>query len=255
MLAFSLLAVARAHAQADPGFINHLGKNGLQREHFSYLGQQPPCDSTSYDLARYFLQYPNDSLFFRSFRKSEPLFFADTSAFNIASLHFLSGDHRSRWFDSAVVKAAFVPHTAARAWDIHRSVVAPLDFDIENLPSGLQEDFRLYRRAASRKPLASLAMSAAVPGLGKLYIGNRRSAGITFISLAVLGLQSYESYRKMGLTHPLTVINLGFLATYYTVNLFGSFRETKMKSRELRNQYLMHASTYYRYKYPDQLYR
>lgn len=244
-------------AQVDPAFVSHLGKNQLQLEHKTYLRNQQQNDTSSYYFAKYYLQYPDDSLFFDHFKKSGQLFPQDTSALNVASIAFLASEKRSFWFDSCLLSAPVMSRTAREALNIHRSAVAPRDpnFDVESLPVGLQDDFLRYRKSAGKKPLASLALSAAVPGLGKLYIGNKRSAAITFLSLSVLGLQSYESYRKMGIAHPLTVINLGFFATYYAVNLLGSYRETKMKSKEFRNQYLIHASTYYRYKYPDQLYR
>lgn len=251
-----LLFCQNLNAQIDTSFVVHLWKQQLELEHFTYLTQDKNrgSDTGNYHLAKFYIAYENEPMFFESFQNSENLLLSDTSAMNLASIWLLKGNNRSRWFDSCVPRSTFIPEATRQAINIHHSIVSPVSFDAGALPAGLQDDFLLYRKSYLKKPINSLVLSACVPGLGKLYIGNKRSAALTFISMAALGLQSAESYRKVGITHPLTVINLGFFATYYAVNLLGSYRETRLKSREIRNQYLIHASTYYRYKYRDQLY-
>lgn len=257
ILACTLLAfccTGNLNAQLDAGFIAHLSRNNLQREHLAYLSHSRQSDSLSYHFAKYYLQYPDDSLFFAYFSQSTHLFYADSSALSFAGIHFLDSPRRALWFDTMLPKLPATSRATSDAAYIHRSVLEPWNVDPENLPGRLQQDFLHYQKATAKKPAVSLALSALVPGLGKLYIGNRRSFGLTLLSMTVLGLQSYESYRKVGIQHPLTIINLGFFTTYYVVNLFGSYRETKQKAKEYKTQYLIDAATYYRYKYHPVLY-
>lgn len=253
--AFLFVFQQGVHAQIDQQFVAHLSKNQLQSEHLAYLDENAANqEDFHYYFAKYHLQYGNDSLFFSHFKLSNSLFFADSNAVNFASVHFLQGKKSTYWFDSCLSMTPFRYRETRELLHVYQSVNTPKTFDPQYLPANLQYDFSLYKKASAKNPFVSSALSAVVPGLGKLYIGNRRSFSITLLSLTILGLQSYESYRSLGIKNPLTVINLGFFATYYAVNIFGSFRETKQKTKEFKNQYLINATTYYRYKYHNGLY-
>lgn len=238
------------YAQVDTAFVGYLSRNQLRTEHFAYLGKQAGGPGTAYQLAKYYLQYPNDTLFLENFRRESALFCADSNAVNRASTHFLQPSPQAAyWFDSCSWKAPANYRINLEIARIYQAANTPFATDVNTLPRQLQSDFLLYQHAYAKKPWIAATCSAIVPGLGKLYIGNKRSFAVTLFSLSLIGLQGYESYRVHGLDHPLTVINLGLFATYYAVNIFGSYRETHRKTREIKNQYLLNASTYYHYRY------
>lgn len=241
-------------AQFDNQFVSHLSKHELQREHLTYLQTFKESDSISFHLAKYYLQYPDDSLFFNYFQKSTTHFQSDTNALNLASIYFVNSPKSKLWFDTCLNQSLVVPNISKQLMNVQNSIDHPKEFNFQLLPEKLQVDFQKYQKISAKKPIVAMSLSALVPGLGKLYIGSKKSFTVTLLSMTVLGLQSYESYRSKGISHPLTLINLGFFTTYYAVNLFGSYRETKLKRKELKTQYLINASDYYRYKYRPSLY-
>ena len=251
---FSIFFANTLFAQLDLPFISHLGKSNLEREHLSYLKSLNETDSVSCQFAKYYLQYPDDSLFFIYFKKSSTHFLADSNAVNFASIQFTQHSKSSFWFDTCLSQKAEVPRITKQLATIQNSIDQPKGFDFNILPEKLQVDFQKYQKIAAKKPIVAMAFSALVPGLGKLYIGSKKSFVMTLFTMSFLGLQTYESYHVKGFKHPLTVINLGFFTTYYVVNLVGSYRETKLKKKEIKTQYLINATNYYRYKYRPSLY-
>jgi hypothetical protein len=123
--------------------------------------------------------------------------------------------------------------------------INPSKVGLKLIPNFLKEDFVRFQKAFNKKPLVSALFSAIIPGSGKLYVGNLRSFFATFFSIAGFSAQTIESHSKKGISHPLTIINIGFLSGFYFVNLHGSYRETKQKKIILKNQFLINVSNYY----------
>ncbi len=254
VILLTFLDVSNVDAQIDIQFISHLSKQELQREHLTYLQSFKESDSISFHFAKYYLQYPDDSLFFQYFQEATTHFQSDTSTLNLASIHFVNSPKSKFWFESCLKKTVVIPGISKQLVIVKNSIDYPNEFDFNLLPEKLQVDFQKYQKISAKKPIVALSLSAVIPGLGKLYIGSKKSFGLTLLSMTVLGLQSYESYRSKGISHPLTIINLGFFTTYYAVNLLGSYRETKLKKKEIKTQYLINATSYYHYKYRPSLY-
>jgi hypothetical protein len=245
-----VFVVNNLFAQIDLPFVSHLGKSNLEREHLCYLKSLNETDSVCYQFAKYYLQYPDDSLFFIYFKKSSDQFLIDSNAVNFASIQFTQNSKSS----FCLKQKAEIPRITQQLSIIQSSIINPKEFDFNLLPEKLQVDFQKYQKISAKKPIVALSLSAVIPGLGKLYIGSKKSFALTLLSMTVLGLQSYESYHSKGIAHPLTIVNLGFFTTYYAVNLLGSYRETKLKKKEIKTQYLINATNYYHYKYRPSLY-
>ena len=230
--------------QIDSKFVEHLSKENLKTEHWTYLNSfEGASDSTNYYISKYHLQYGQDSSFLSSLSKSGSLILSDSLAVDYANQHFLPKDnsHADQWFNSVLVKQSSltgIPFIYYAAYNSN-------DVEINLISKNLRNDFLRLQRSDRKSPFLAATFSAIVPGSGKLYIGSTRSFLITFVSLSLLGLQTWESYSRLGIKHPLTIINGGLFSLYYVTNIFGSYRETKTKKNTRRKQFLLDASKQY----------
>ncbi|HWY33422.1 MAG TPA: hypothetical protein VNX68_02175, partial [Nitrosopumilaceae archaeon] len=111
-------------------------------------------------------------------------------------------------------------NNSARA--IHYTYLAGLDprqADGALLPGKLFDDFSSYKKSYSKKPLVAGVLSMLVPGLGKLYIGKRKSFLNTLVINTVYGVQSYESIRKFGISNTFSLLNVGIFSVFYVANI------------------------------------
>jgi hypothetical protein len=77
------------------------------------------------------------------------------------------------------------------------------------------------------------AMSAIVPGSGKVYAGRAWDGLYSFLIIGILASQSYEGYRKDG---PVSVrcMTFGLLGSvFYAGNIYGSFMAANLYNRSL----------------------
>jgi TM2 domain-containing membrane protein YozV len=229
--------------------------NGLEREHSAYLfSLNEEQDSLELFKAKFYLQYEKDSLFFNSFSKCSDLFIDDSLALNYATLYFLRKNEGSRdkWFE---LLRENVKLDTTQFIHLYNQLDYPIFFDSIHIPDELKNDFVKYQKAYKKKPIVSLLLSAIVPGLGELYIGNLRASIAKFSSQTIFGIQIVESIAYLGLLHPLPVLNIGFFSAFYVANIVGSYRDTKTKKVELKNQFYIHAADYYSTIVSSALYR
>jgi hypothetical protein len=256
LLLFFVMPVSSI-AQLNPGFLKHLGKSGLQREQYTYLMQLSgtiPDDSLNYLFAKYYLQEQQDSLFTLKYALSKPLFISDTESFNRANIHFLlaSGSKQALWYNSYDAKSVNGP-----AQSIHYAYTASLfpgKADLHLLPEALQEDFLGFRKASLKKEWVAGTLSAVVPGLGKLYAGRKASFVVTLFTHLAYAAQAYESFRILGPSNAFSIISCSVFGVFYAANIYGSCREVKIKKRETRKQFLLHATDYYNFNCAHDLY-
>ena len=262
VLLFLLLLIFQeniALAQLDCSFIDHLSKNKLQQEHYTYLSsfdEVENTDSLHYLKAKYYLQYFNDSLFLNSYDKCNNLFTNDTSAFNLASLYFLNSnsEKRSVWFETSPNQT--VSAISRQVYTIYLASIDPLNVNVRSLPQEIQDSFCDYQKYHSRKPLAAAGLSLLVPGLGKAYAGRPRSFFMTLFSHAIYGAQTYEAINKLGIHHPFSIFSLSFFSIFYAANIYGSFNNLKEARKHSRNEMLHNAiNLYHIHSSPDLLYK
>jgi len=111
-----------------------------------------------------------------------------------------------------------------------------------DLPSGKREssysmgatDARLLdlyaktRNVSRKSPAASVALSAVVPGLGKIYSHDWKDGLLSLLFVATNAWQSYRGFSKNG-TRSVTGWVFGTLAVgFYSANLFGSWKSAKV---------------------------
>lgn len=247
LLLSAILFLSKSYGQSDRDFIRYLSKEELRNEHLTYLKQlSVSSDSSHYLLARYHLQYGEDSLFFIHFDQSKALFNDDTLAINYACNYFLNhtSDHyRNMWFARA--DSIALPELSRNHLFCYRSGISPEASFRHRLPEKLRADFDQVIRYAKKRPWLAATL-AVIPGMGQLYLGKYKSFIVEFVSLTISSLQLAESASREGFAHPLSIINTGFTAAFYTSGIVGAFRDTKTLKKDTQRQFYLNASLYYR---------
>jgi hypothetical protein len=88
-----------------------------------------------------------------------------------------------------------------------------------------------------RSPALAGLMSAVVPGSGKVYAGKARQGIAAFLPVLMLGLLTWEGYRKDGPTS-LRFLGFGSLFTvFYVGNIWGSTLAVKVRRDEFNRVY------------------
>lgn len=99
-----------------------------------------------------------------------------------------------------------------------------------------EEKLRSYRKklgAVKRKsPLLAGAMSAIVPGTGKMYAGRMYQGLFSFVFVGVLAGATYEQYRHGGLSNPQFYLVGSLFSIFYVGNIYGSVYSVKVKRTE-----------------------
>ena len=85
-------------------------------------------------------------------------------------------------------------------------------------------------------------MSAVVPGLGKLYAGKTGQGVSSFIPVTLMGLCTFEAYKKAGVSNPRFILTAGLFSIFYIGNIWGSILSVSVsrneKNDEINNQIL-----------------
>ncbi len=93
------------------------------------------------------------------------------------------------------------------------------------------------RAQKHRSPALAGLLSAAVPGLGKLYAGKTKQGIAAFLPVLTMGLLAWEGYRKDG---PASLRFLGFgslFTVFYIGNIWGSTLAVKVRRDEFNRGY------------------
>lgn len=242
-----------AFSQIDTAFVAYLANYKMKTEHAHYLeNSSVSAEQKSFEKARFHVLYEEDSMFFVELNLAESLVFADNEFVSYLTVYFLKKPeaYRSLWFQK------LMEHMALQsAWFAsHHLTTYPTRDSEMTVPEEIRSSYHRYLKSTQKNPFLAATFSGILPGIGQLYIGKPRLFATTFLSIGVLGLQSFESYRKLGIKHPLTLVNLGFFSGFYLANIYGSYRDTKAKAKELREEYLRDASDYYQYTLRPTLY-
>ena len=247
LLCLCLLWTFLIKAQINIGFIEHLRTSNLPVEYSAYLHSLEPAgnDSIHYQYARYYLRYFNDSAFMHHYSKAAELCERDTQLVAEAHMAFLnrSTPYAIRWFEQVEHRQG---NARIAALDqVYRASLHPKNVQASLFPEQLQGSFRLYQKSYAKKPGVAMALSVLLPGSGKWYAGRGRSFLMSLGLNVAYGAQSYESYKRLGLTHPLTLVNLGAFSIFYLSSVYGSYRDVKQARKESKKQWISETLLYY----------
>lgn len=92
----------------------------------------------------------------------------------------------------------------------------------------LQENYLKIKAFRDKSPALAGILSAAVPGLGKVYSKRYGDGASAFLINLSLGLLTWENYRKDGILDAKTLIFGSIFSIFYVGNIWGSVYSVKM---------------------------
>ena len=88
----------------------------------------------------------------------------------------------------------------------------------------------------NKSPFVAGALSALIPGLGKVYAGKPKQGITSFLPIAILGLQTYEAYNKAGAKSARFIIFGSLFSVFYIGNIWGSALSVHIVNQEINNE-------------------
>lgn len=112
-----------------------------------------------------------------------------------------------------------------------------LEYDLskgskEELPESIVKQYHNYQRIERKSVFLATTYSIILPGSGKFYYGNKRQAWNTFFANFALGIQTYESYRKAGVSSARFIIFGSLFSVFYLSNIYGTIAGLKKAKRD-----------------------
>jgi hypothetical protein len=87
-----------------------------------------------------------------------------------------------------------------------------------------------------KSPGLALALSAVVPGMGKVYTNNWKDGLFSFIFVGGAAFQAIRGYKTYGKNSGFFIAYTSIAATFYLGNLYGSFKAANKFNDKLRKQ-------------------
>lgn len=100
-----------------------------------------------------------------------------------------------------------------------------------------------FEQQKFKKPMLALAMSTILPGSGKAYSKRWGDASISFLLVASSAFASYRAFNQKGIKSINGWVFGGIALSFYSSNLYGSFKSTKSYNENLRNRYQHNAES------------
>jgi hypothetical protein len=89
-----------------------------------------------------------------------------------------------------------------------------------------------------KKPAISLALSAVIPGAGKVYSGYWRDGLFSFLFVGISAWQSYRGFSKNGVSSAYGWLMGGISLSFYSGNLYGSVKAANKYNHQLDHSVL-----------------
>ncbi len=248
----------RSDAQSHDAFMRYLSTEDKPIEMLQWIeSEYAHSDSLPYLLATYGLRFHSDSMFRGQFPLCKPLFYQDTVASGFATCYLLKVENKdsfcNQWFrDMRMYSKAQGIREMTDIYFIQEKSSA--DIQVDQYPNVLRASVQRYKKSASKHPTQAALLSACVPGLGKMYIGKYRIGGNAMTMNGIFIWQTVESIRKLGIKHPLSILDLLFSSFFYASTIYGSYRDAKYFTHENLQQLYLDASDYYSVLYYPAVY-
>lgn len=253
---FFLLSAAPAQKTVSPTherFLHHLAKERLYKERLFFLDHAPSFGMENtfrvvlekawtlsaldqYDSAAYFFQQvPLDTMVFEEFHYSylRTLFLGKkwgTFENEVTPINELSPLDPKYFTTIKLINLCYSPE----------------QLDDITLGESIKNRYRDYHKIDRKSPVLAGIYSTLIPGTGKVYTRKWRQGLNAFIANLVLGLQTYEAYRKTGLDSARFYIFGGLLSIFYIGNIYGAIVDVNKTKRDYKHE-LHHEIVHYYY--------
>ncbi len=132
--------------------------------------------------------------------------------FEVLGLNLYKG--KNKLFDSLAVKSSFTNPV--------------INEEFLNLKKYSIDQKNIKRKS----PFVAGALSAIIPGLGKVYAGNNGQALAAFLTSGLLATITAENYIHHGAYHPQTLFFAGMFSVFYIGNIWGSTLSVQLVKTE-----------------------
>lgn len=225
-------------------FVNHLLSRGSNNEASFVLETIKPENRFQEDSLNYLTGWVfysqkdlDASVFYLSKVRSDSPFYEKSTFFAAYNLAYLNQTDSSRTLLNRFSKTE--SNTIRAMENFQRAGISLLDRkldDYRNYSSSFKGAFGVMAREEAkfneyydriksqpkRSPVIAGLMSAAVPGLGKLYAGKPAEAISGFLYVGAMMATTYDFYNRQGLKSPLFIISAGLTSIFYIGNIWGS---------------------------------
>jgi TM2 domain-containing membrane protein YozV len=96
----------------------------------------------------------------------------------------------------------------------------------------LNDYYHRISEMPSRSPFVAGIMSAAVPGLGRIYAGKTAEGISSFLYVGALLATSWDLYNRLGRSNPFFIISASISGIFYVGNIWGSAVAVNRVQRE-----------------------
>ena len=100
----------------------------------------------------------------------------------------------------------------------------------------LNEYYNRISEMPSRSPFVAGIMSAAVPGLGRIYAGKTAEGISSFLYVGALVATSWDLYNRLGGNNPFFIISASISGIFYVGNIWGSAVAVNRVQREFNHE-------------------
>lgn len=102
---------------------------------------------------------------------------------------------------------------------------------------GLYDLTLQFEQQRYKSPFLALVLSSVLPGSGKAYSGRWGDAAVSFLFVSTAAWASYRAFNQKGVRSFNGWFMGGIAFSFYSSNLYGSFRAAKQYNRELVTRY------------------
>jgi TM2 domain-containing membrane protein YozV len=107
---------------------------------------------------------------------------------------------------------------------------------LETEEQNLRQYYTTIAQRSNRSPLVAGLLSAAVPGLGKIYAGKTSEGMAGLLYVSAMALVSFELYNRNGITDPFFILAAGLTTVFYTGNILGSAAAVRRSQKEFNHE-------------------
>lgn len=121
-------------------------------------------------------------------------------------------------------------------WDAAQSTFGLIKDQNFSLDAGYTNIFNRINTTRYKSPGLAMALSAVVPGLGKVYTNNWKDGLFSLIFVGGTAFQAVRGYKNYGKRSGFFIAYTTIAATFYLGNLYGSFKSANKYNERLRKQ-------------------
>ena len=234
----------------DYPFFKYLSDNNLKQDALTLVsGAYAPSDTLDFLRAKVLFSESRFSTASRLFGKVPP-----SSAFGPEALHYRvvslasNGDFKGaartldqnpyspgeRGYELSALQGAGIALLRAdkEEWDRRSTCFTYGDFAMAESERILKEISSSLLSPSRKSPGIAAALSAVVPGAGKVYAGRLGEGVAAFLTVGSLGAITAENWCRHGLSDWRTIVAGTLCATFYLGNIYGSYMSVSVENDE-----------------------